>query len=71
MVVLDLLMPVMNGEEMLAAMRDEPAFADLPVVISTSAPERAPAGLPVLTKPLDIDAFVRCIRERCACGHAH
>ena len=67
MIVLDLLMPVMNGEQMLEAMRSKPALAQVPVVISTSAPERAPAGLPVLKKPLDIDAFVRCLRRVCDC----
>src|SRR6188768_4005984 len=55
LVILDLLMPVMSGEAMLEAMRDQPELAELPVVISTSAPERAPAGVPVLRKPLDLD----------------
>lgn len=70
MVILDLLMPVMNGEEMLAVMRSEPALSALPVVISTSAPERAPAGLPVLKKPLEIAAFVTWIRSLCECRNA-
>jgi CheY-like chemotaxis protein len=67
MVILDLLMPVMSGAEMLEAMRREPALAELPVVISTSAPERAPAGVPVLKKPLDIDSFMAWLRRNCEC----
>jgi CheY-like chemotaxis protein len=67
MIILDLLMPVMSGVEMLEAMRREPALAELPVVISTSAPERAPAGVPVLKKPLDIDSFMSWLRRNCAC----
>jgi two-component system, chemotaxis family, chemotaxis protein CheY len=68
LVILDLLMPVMNGEEMLAAMRKQPELAGLPVVISTSAPERAPAGVPVLRKPLNLQALWDLMRLRCACG---
>jgi CheY-like chemotaxis protein len=67
MIILDLLMPVMSGVEMLEAMRREPALAELPVVISTSAPERAPAGVPVLKKPLDIDSFMTWLRRNCEC----
>ena len=67
MIILDLLMPVMTGEEMLAAMRREPTLAELPVVISTSAPERAPSGVPVLRKPIDIDSFMLWLRRNCQC----
>jgi CheY-like chemotaxis protein len=70
LIVLDLLMPVMTGQELLEAMRHRPALAALPVVISTSAPERAPAGLPVLKKPLDVDAFMSCLRRNCECAGA-
>lgn len=70
MIILDLLMPVMTGEELLEAMRRQPALADLPVVISTSAPERAPQGVPVLKKPLDIDLFMTWLRRNCECGEA-
>jgi two-component system, chemotaxis family, chemotaxis protein CheY len=67
LIVLDLLMPVMTGQEMLEAMRKEPKLADLPVLISTSAPHIAPAGVPVLAKPIDLDAFWRWVRAHCAC----
>jgi two-component system, chemotaxis family, chemotaxis protein CheY len=67
MIILDLLMPVMTGEELLAAMRREPSLAELPVVISTSAPERAPSGVPVLRKPIDIDSFMSWLRRNCEC----
>ena len=54
LIVLDLLMPVMTGQEMIEAMRKRPELAALPVVVSTSAPARAPAGVPILAKPIDI-----------------
>jgi two-component system response regulator CpxR len=68
LVILDLLMPVMSGEEMLAAMRERPELAGLSVVISTSAPERAPAGVQVLRKPLNLQALWDLMRRTCACG---
>jgi CheY-like chemotaxis protein len=70
LMILDLIMPVMTGEELLAIVRQQPAFAHLPVLISTSAPQRAPAGVPVLPKPIDLGAFWAWIRENCRCGSA-
>lgn len=68
LMILDLIMPVMTGEELLEVLRSEPALAHLPVVISTSAPQRAPAGVPVLPKPIDLRAFWDWIRQNCQCG---
>lgn len=66
-VVLDLLMPIMTGTEMLEAMKRRPHLADLPVVISTSAPSRAPTGVPILPKPIDLQAFWSRLRQSCRC----
>lgn len=68
LVVLDLLMPGMTGNELLETMRSDPALADVPVVISTSAPERAPAGVPVLPKPVDIGKLWDWMKESCTCA---
>ena len=70
LMIVDLIMPVMTGEELLAILRQQPAFAQLPVLISTSAPQRAPAGIPVLPKPIDLGAFWAWIRQNCHCGAA-
>lgn len=67
LVILDLLMPGMTGAEMLQTMRLEPALSTLPVIISTSAPERAPRGVPVLPKPIDIQALCTWMRRVCRC----
>ena len=53
-IILDLTMPVMGGVEFFAAMRAVPAWADIPVLISTSDPSRAPIGVPLMNKPFDI-----------------
>jgi len=70
LIILDLIMPVMTGEELLAAMRLQPELAQLPVIVSTSAPKRAPAGVPVLPKPIDLRAFWAWIRQNCDCAVA-
>lgn len=70
LIILDLLMPVMTGQEMIEAMRKEPELAALPVVVSTSAPARAPAGVPILPKPIDIEKFFGWLRRSCRCQHA-
>jgi CheY-like chemotaxis protein len=70
LIILDLIMPIMTGEELLDAMRLQPELAQLPVLISTSAPRRAPAGVPVLPKPIDLRAFWAWIRQNCDCSFA-
>lgn len=68
LVIIDLLMPVMTGTELLEAMQKEPALAALPVLISTSAPHRAPVGVPVLAKPIDIAVLWDWMRKTCTCS---
>jgi two-component system chemotaxis response regulator CheY len=70
LMILDLIMPVMTGEELLDILREQSALAQLPVLISTSAPQRAPAGIPVLPKPIDLAAFWTWIRQNCHCNVA-
>lgn len=67
LIVLDLMMPVMSGPELLEAMGKEPDLASIPVVISTSAPHKAPRGFPVLSKPINIDALWNWIKRTCHC----
>jgi two-component system, chemotaxis family, chemotaxis protein CheY len=68
LIILDLIMPVMSGNDMLEVMKKDPALAALPVIISTSAPGRAPSGLPVVCKPVDINVVLDWIRRSCHCA---
>lgn len=70
LVIVDLLMPVMTGQEMIAAMRRDPSLSTLDVVISTSAPHLAPQGVPILPKPIDIEKLWAWVRRSCRCGRA-
>jgi CheY-like chemotaxis protein len=68
LIILDLLMPIMTGAELLEAMQKAPELADLKVLISTSAPSRAPAGWPVLAKPISIHKLWDSMRTMCDCA---
>jgi CheY-like chemotaxis protein len=71
LMILDLLMPVMTGQELLEAIRAVPALESLPVLIATSAPARAPAGVPVIAKPIDIQTVWDWMRRSCQCRLGH
>ncbi|HEX9308693.1 MAG TPA: response regulator [Anaeromyxobacter sp.] len=64
-VVLDLVMPVMNGAELLARLRATPALRDLPVVLMTAAiptpGHPAPAADTILTKPFELDQLLDAV----------
>jgi CheY-like chemotaxis protein len=70
LVILDLLMPVMTGNEFLEAIRGQPGLADVPILISTSAPDRAPQGFPVLPKPVDMFKLWEWMKQSCTCGRS-
>jgi hypothetical protein len=47
--------------------RQRPAFADIPVVVHSSAPSRAPLGVTrVLQKPVAFERLLSVVREYCA-----
>ncbi len=64
-VILDLIMPVMNGNELYAAMKGDDRFRDIPVLVSTSDPSHSPAGVPVMKKPVNLDALFDAVRRLC------
>ena len=67
LVILDLLMPVMNGWDCFQKIRERSKFASVPVVVHTSAAASAPAGATrVLQKPLKFDRLLSVVKEYCA-----
>src|SRR5262245_29247779 len=55
LVLLDLMMPVMNGWEFLASVANDPVLRGLPVVVLTAAEHaQVPGALEVLSKPMDL-----------------
>jgi two-component system chemotaxis response regulator CheY len=66
LILLDLMMPVMNGWEVAAALRANPEWADIPVVIITADYDvergRQQTGArAVITKPFDIDHLTQVV----------
>jgi len=66
-VVLDLIMPVLTGNEVFAKMQLDPRLARVPVIVSTSDPSRAPSGVLIMKKPIDLDRLLGAIRQHCGC----
>lgn len=69
-ILLDLMMPVMDGLQLLAAMRSDSRFTSTPVLIITSDPTSAPVGVPTLPKPLDLDTLLAAVTDLCPDGVA-
>ena len=60
-VILDIIMPIMSGAELYAAMRATPTLADIPVVVSTSDPSRAPSGVLIMKKPVNLVRLLKAV----------
>ncbi|HEY3594053.1 MAG TPA: response regulator, partial [Polyangiaceae bacterium] len=64
LILLDLMMPVMNGWELLKALRDSATLARIPVVILSAAGTGVmPAGVPSAKKPIGVQSLLRLIEE--------
>jgi CheY-like chemotaxis protein len=66
LVLLDLLMPGMNGWDFFAKMRERPELDRVPVIVHSSASSRAPAGVTrVLQKPILFEQLISVVGEYC------
>jgi CheY-like chemotaxis protein len=70
LILLDLVMPVMNGWEFRAHLDEDPLLASIPVVVCSGAGEMCKRGLPhgtsdFLQKPFEFDALLRAVRKHC------
>lgn len=65
LVLVDLIMPVMDGAKLVAELRARQALRQVPIVLMTAAVSANPARLPaveaVLTKPFDLDELIRTV----------
>jgi CheY-like chemotaxis protein len=62
-VILDLVLPVLDGSKVYQAMQADPMLSKIPVVVSTSTPARAPSGVIVVPKPLKLDRLLDVVAE--------
>ena len=68
LILLDLMLPVMDGEELLAILRTSGAYRDIPVVIVSghhAAKEKAAAlrANGCLTKPIEVSDLLRAVER--------
>jgi CheY-like chemotaxis protein len=63
--LLDLFMPVMDGWKVIDRLRADGRLSKLNVLIITSAAHKAPAGISVLEKPLDLDKLADAVAAVC------
>jgi CheY-like chemotaxis protein len=67
-VLLDLMMPVMNGYQFLEEVAKDPSLKEIPVVVLTAASlMEVPRALKVMHKPIDLGLLVKVV-ERYAHG---
>jgi CheY-like chemotaxis protein len=67
-VLTDLMMPVMDGPELIRRMRADPRFAAIPAVLMTALPEAIPTGAAamhdaVLLKPFSLAQVLAVVRR--------
>jgi len=60
-VILDLVLPVIDGFRVYQAMQADDALAKIPVIVSTSNPARAPSGVILVPKPLKLDRLLSTV----------
>lgn len=66
LILLDLMMPILSGWEVLAAMSAEPMLGDIPVVVISAYAAHAPAGVAcTLRKPICIESVLSAVRRHC------
>jgi len=61
--ILDLVLPVLDGGGVYRAMQADAALASIPVIVSTSNPARAPAGVIVVPKPLVLERLLDTVAD--------
>ena len=64
LVLLDLMMPVMNGWEFLAAIANDPALVGLTVVVMTAGDHTVvPGAVEIVSKPMDLKELIRVVER--------
>ena len=66
LILLDLMMPVMSGYELLQRLRESDELASIPVTVVSAVADRAGVrDAVVLRKPVDVSQLLHVIDERC------
>ena len=67
LVISDIMMPVMDGLRLCGALREDPSFQGLPVILMSAAPPKVAAGVcgysTFLHKPFDVDRLIEVVAQ--------
>ena len=70
-ILMDLMMPKMNGEELYQALQKDQGLKTIPVILATArgerekAPDSFPPGIERINKPMDIDDLIKVLERHC------
>lgn len=64
-VILDLVMPRMDGNTLYRTIKADPVLSKVAVLVTTSDPSRAPSGVLLMRKPVDLDILINTVRRCC------
>jgi two-component system chemotaxis response regulator CheY len=65
LMILDLMMPLVNGWQVLDAIQDDPALQVPTIVVSASRPVRSSGGATYLHKPFNLLELLDTVHQRC------
>jgi len=71
LLIADLIMPLMSGIDLLARLREDPSYRDIPVIAMTAADDRmlgVKLDVPVLQKPIDLCLLSKMLARYCPLG---
>lgn len=69
LMILDLMMPIVSGWDVLRHMRRQPRLDTIPVLVMTAATQTIPEGAAVMImKPFNLEDFSRAIHATCRSG---
>ena len=73
LILLDLMMPVMNGWEFAHALESDGAYAHIPIVTVSafSDPDKRIRSKGFIKKPIDLDILFAFVRKYCGPGDIH
>lgn len=67
LILLDLMMPVMNGWEFAEQMKKDESFATIPIVVVTAYGDQTDAinAMKVIKKPIDLEVLLEAVKDAC------
>jgi len=70
LILLDLAMPIMDGRQLLAVIRGDPAMSDIPVVVASAQPcaDTASGESGLLRKPFELEELFATVDSYCRPG---